>query len=126
MVEENYQMAQENYPEFFGQITMLYINCKVNGHDIQAFVDSGAQSTIISKSLAEKIGLLKLMDTRFAGLAIGVGTSKILGRVHAADMEILGKKVVCSFTVLEDNKVDFLFGLDNLKRHQCCIDLVTN
>lgn len=105
---------------------MLYINCKVNGHEIQAFVDSGAQSTIISKSLAEKIGLIKLMDKRFAGLAIGVGSSKILGRVHAADMEILGKKFVCSFTVLEDNKVDFLFGLDNLKRHQCCIDLVAN
>lgn len=66
------------------------------------------------------------MDKRFAGLAIGVGSSKILGRVHAADMEILGKKFVCSFTVLEDNKVDFLFGLDNLKRHQCCIDLVTS
>jgi DNA damage-inducible protein 1 len=57
------------------------------------------------------------MDKRFAGMAIGVGSSRILGRVHAAEMEILGKKFVCSFTVLEDNKVDFLFGLDNLKRH---------
>ena len=83
-------MAQENFPEFFGQITMLYINCKVNGQEIQAFVDSGAQSTIISKALAEKIGLIKLMDTRFAGMAIGVGSSRILGRVHAANMEILG------------------------------------
>lgn len=26
--------------------------------------------------------------------------------------------------MLEDNKVNLLFGLDNLKRHQCCIDLV--
>ena len=34
MINENYEMAQENFPEFFGQITMLYINCKVNGHEI--------------------------------------------------------------------------------------------
>jgi DNA damage-inducible protein 1 len=39
-------------------------------------------------------------------------------------MEILGIKFTCSFTVLEDNKVDFLFGLDNLMCHQCIIDLV--
>jgi DNA damage-inducible protein 1 len=59
-------------------------------------------------------------------MAMGIGTSRILGRIHAADMEILGKKFTCSFTVLEDNKVEFLFGLDNLKRHQCCIDLAQN
>lgn len=105
---------------------MLYITAKVNGYEIQAFVDSGAQSTIMSKGMAEKTGLIRLMDTRFAGMAIGIGSSKILGRIHASDMEIMGQKFVCSFTVLEDNKVDFLFGLDNLKRHQCCIDLAQN
>ena len=67
--------------------------------------------------MAEKVGLIKLVDKRFAGMAMGIGTSKILGRVNAANLEIMGKIFVCSFTVLEDNKVDFLFGLDNLKRH---------
>lgn len=70
--------------------------------------------------------MLKLLDTRFAGMAVGVGTSRILGRVHAAPMEINKQVFTCSFTVLEDNKVDLLFGLDNLKRHQCNIDLVQN
>ena len=67
---------------------------------------------------------MNLLDTRFAGMAVGVGSSRILGRVHVAEMQIGDAKLECSFTVLEDNKVDLLFGLDNLKRHQCCIDLV--
>ena len=78
----------------------------------------------MSESLAKKVGLDRLIDTRFAGMAMGIGTSKILGRIHASDMEILGKKFTCSFTVLEDNKVDFLLGIYNIKRHQCNIDLV--
>lgn len=105
---------------------MLYVEMEVNKKPVQAFVDSGAQSTIMSKSLAERCGLLKLLDTRYQGIAQGVGTSKILGRIHAADVMIGGKYFACALTVLEDNKVDFLFGLDNLKRHQCCIDLVND
>lgn len=131
LIERNYQSAMENCPEFFGQITMLYIETKVNNNPVQAFVDSGAQSTIISKDCAEQCNIMHLLDTRFAGMAVGVGSSRILGRVHLADLELLlegGKSqtIQCSFTVLEDNKVDLLFGLDNLKRHQCCIDLVSS
>ena len=66
---------------------------------------------------------MHLLDTRFAGMAVGVGSFKILGRVHLGNMLIEdaaggpGHTIQCSFTVLEDNKVDLLFGLDNLKRH---------
>jgi len=48
LVQTEYQNALENNPEFFGNVTMLYIDTKVNGEPVQAFVDSGAQSTIIS------------------------------------------------------------------------------
>jgi len=31
---------------------------------------------------------MRLMDKRYAGKAIGVGSCKILGKIHAAEIEI--------------------------------------
>lgn len=49
--------------------------------------------------------------------AVGVGTAKIIGRVHMASLKIGGNFYNCSFTILDQQGVDFLFGLDMLKRH---------
>ena len=125
-IAENFAYAQEYNPELYSHTTMLYIECSINNNEIQAFVDSGAQSTIMSHKCAEKCNLMRLLDTRYQGIAQGVGTSKILGRIHAAQIQIGNVFFTTSITVLEDNKIDMLFGLDNLKRHRCCIDLANN
>ena len=59
---------------------------------------------------------MRLVDKRHAGVAQGVGTCKIIGRIHAADIEIENKHITCAFTVIENNAVEFLLGLDMLKR----------
>lgn len=126
-IDENYKLAYDITPESFATVTMLYIDLWVNGHKVQAFVDSGAQSTIISPRLAEKCGIDRLIDKRFIGEARGVGSQKIEGKIHSTPIKIGNSniEIPCSFMVL-DTLVDLLFGLDMLRRHKCVIDLVNN
>ncbi|MBA0625495.1 hypothetical protein Godav_010685, partial [Gossypium davidsonii] len=132
-IDENWAAALEHNPEGFARVVMLYVDMEVNGVPLKvkavagiAFVDSGAQSTIISKSCAERCGLLRLLDQRYKGIAHGVGQSEILGRIHVAPIKIGNIFFPCSFVVLDSPNMEFLFGLDMLRKHQCVIDLKEN
>jgi len=144
LVNEQYMQAMQEYPESMGRVLMLYINAKINSHPLQAFVDSGAQMTIMSKSCAQKCGIFHLLDTRFHGMAVGVGTGKILGRIHIVQLQIGDYHFPCSITIMDDatlprgggqkeensdtaakpKDMDLLLGLDMLKRFNCTIDLL--
>lgn len=113
-------------PENFIHTTMLYVEMEINKVKFQAFIDSGCQHTTISKDFAEKCGILKDLDTSFHSTAVGIGTSKILGRIHTALIKLADKHFIqLSLDVLESDNVDFLFGLNMMKRHRvemCYLD----
>lgn len=130
-VSENLEKAYENNPEFFTPVSMLYLECVINGHKIKALVDCGAQITIMSSNIMTCCKLDKLLDTRHKGICKGVGEKKMLGKIHYQEMYIdalfNGNTsstlcLPCSFTVLESNNIDILFGLDMLKSHAIKID----
>ncbi|GMM37313.1 Ddi1 protein [Saccharomycopsis crataegensis] len=124
-IEENMRNALEYSPETFATVSMLYVDVELNGHKVKAFVDSGAQRTILSQKMAEECGISRLIDRRFRGIAAGVGSGEIIGQIHSATIKIDKYFFPCSFTILDTN-VDFLLGLDMLKRHQGIIDLKNN
>ncbi|KAL0006388.1 hypothetical protein SO802_013949 [Lithocarpus litseifolius] len=62
--------------------------------------------------------LLWPMDQRYKSIAQGVGQSEILGRIHVAPIKIGNIFYPCLFTVLDSPNMEFLFGLDMLRKHQ--------
>ena len=113
-------------PETLFPVHMLFIHLEINKQKVVALVDTGAQSTVMSQDLCKKCDLFNLCDTRYSGIAKGVGTSKIIGTVHAAQIKIQGKVLMAKITVIENSSIGFIFGLDNMRAHRCTIDLKLN
>lgn len=77
---------------------------------------------VVGLDCAKNCGLEPLLDYRFAGIAKGVGSAKILGRIHLAQMKIGHSYLPCTFIVLDHLGFDILFGLDMLRRHRVSVN----
>jgi hypothetical protein len=134
----NYDLAMEYIPESFTRAPMLYIYGNINGHVVPIFIDSGAQITLMSKSVAERFGLSMLIDPLHVGTAVGVGTQKIVGKIYAAEI-LLGEyeddgaikietavSLLCPLTILEDGPEFIIFGIDQLRLHRMQINFRDN
>ena len=126
-VDASLEAALEHHPEAFADVVMLYVHLTINGRTLAAFVDSGAQRSIMSVETAEEAGLSHLVDTRFAGVAVGVGSGKIVGRIHAVPCKAGtgpdAPYLTISLTVMDQKGMPFLLGLDMLRRFRASIDL---
>ena len=121
-VAEQRQMAMEYMPELYTSVSMLYVRCKLNKQPAIAFIDSGAQISLLSLRFAQENGLEELIDRQYQGVATGVGIGKIVGRIHLCDLQLGSKHLQVSFSVIEGD-LEFLLGLDLMKRYHMVLDL---
>ncbi|XP_073980439.1 protein DDI1 homolog 1-like isoform X1 [Rhodnius prolixus] len=125
-VRNHRKAARILLPEFFNHTQWLYINCKVNGFPAIALVDSAAEITTMTETLAQKIGCLRLVDSKYGGSAKGLGTQRIHGRINLALLTIEDVVFLASFAIVNTDHVEIIIGLDNLKKHKCLIDFGNN
>ncbi|CAD5234155.1 unnamed protein product [Bursaphelenchus xylophilus] len=126
-IEDQYQYALEHLPEAYIPVKLLHIHVKINGVEVLAMVDSGAQNSIINPRIAKKCNIYEYVDERFFSRANGIGgDSKIIGRIHSCKMQIGSSFITCPFDVLEEQKVEILLGLSFLRPNACIIDLRRN
>lgn len=92
--------------------------CELNGYPIPAIIDTGAQITIMSSSCARRCRIANLIDTKYACRAIGVGSSEIIGRIDSLPLRIGPVSFQSRVAILRDSPVDFLIGMDFLRRFQ--------
>lgn len=168
-IHNNLAQAFEDHPESFTSVSMLFVPIHINGHLVKAFVDCGAQATIMSQSCARRCkyniiinsshshhshvllnfcSIERLIDERWNGIAKGVGEGRIIGRIHAVEILIgEGVLITCALNILDklgsgssigsnnssainatttntpniinkQERIEFLLGLDMLKRYQ--------
>ena len=125
-INDNLRQGIETMPESLFPVHMLFINIEINNKKVNALVDTGAQSSFMSADLCRKCNLMSMVDKRFQGIARGVGSSRILGVIHAAQIKIMNKVTMLKINIIENNEIGFVLGLDNLRKYNCNVDLKKN
>jgi DNA damage-inducible protein 1 len=109
-----------------GSFDPLQVVCEINGYLIPAVIDTGAQISVMSQACARRCKIYNNIDRRFSGNAVGVGSSSIIGRVNHLPIRIGPISFSKPISILESSRVEFLIGLDILKRFNCEINIGDN
>jgi len=121
LVKKDYLKAYEEIPEFFFPINMLYIPCQIEGNYCTAFVDTGAQVSVMSLDMAKKCGLEERIDKQYNGIVKGVGEQQMIGKLYYVIVSFDYCEIPCSFIILE-NSPDIMIGINMMKCHRMELD----
>ena len=123
IIDENYALAMNTIPESFIPVNMLYIKGKINDNELDIFVDTGAQVSIMSLKLARELGVDYLIDHFCEGTLVGVGSKKMSGKIHYLDIQLGNFSLPCGFTIIDNDDIKIMLGLNSMLSLGCVLDL---
>ena len=102
----------------------MYVHVRINKQRLLALVDTGADSSKISESLAEQLNLLQLVDESRKRLSHGLGSVLSVGRIPPLPVRFEGDRVLfVPFEVLREKQLHLLLlGSDFLTQYNCRVD----
>ena len=92
---------------------------------VEMMIDTGAQTSVLSLTLARELGLASRINSMYRGVANGVGTARICGKIQNVVIEFPGSHVEfpCDFIVLDVPDKLLLLGLDLMRRYNCIVNI---
>ncbi|KAJ1165937.1 hypothetical protein NDU88_006354 [Pleurodeles waltl] len=102
----------------------LFVTCKCQGQEVRAMINTGCQQNLISRSCVTTLGLDETPTNRNKEPALSfLNSSSVVGQVERLTIQLGQEEVECTALVVDDEALEFSFGLQTLLSLKSCIDL---
>lgn len=103
--------------------SLLYVACEIKGSVVEMMVDSGSQTSVMSSAMMTTLGLEKRLNEKYIGVCAGIGETRIIGRIENCPVRMGHVEFRLYFLVLDSPHNMMIFGIDQMRRFKCLIDL---
>ena len=100
-VDNLWDIAEEEIAPLVVSHCAIYINAHIDDKLIPCLIDTGATTNVIFDDIVKNFGLESYVDTQEEGVARGVGSCKIVGKIPYIEMKIGDISVGLNFSVLQ-------------------------
>mmetsp|Transcript_34902 Transcript_34902/g.100267 ORF Transcript_34902/g.100267 Transcript_34902/m.100267 type:complete len:249 (-) Transcript_34902:153-899(-) len=102
---------------------MIHIASEIAGRGVDLMVDTGAQLSIMTLPMVQRLGISSHIDHSEMGVASGVGVALILGRLRGVPVRMGQVEIAMDFGVLHIKESFAMLGMDQMQRFRCVLDL---
>ena len=122
VINENYIKAYDEIPSCLIPAKMIYLEAKIMGQKIKFLIDTGAQVSLLPLNIVKICNLDHLLDQRVAGELKGVGSDRVMGKIHYLEVELPCGVIPCSFTICENSDLVPILGIDMMQQMGLLLD----